>query len=247
MDDLTAEKEYNSLFIKMLKFFAFPFLLIVLIYFLDYRFHLQQNPIFKLLFIIIIILFLISFGYLFYQVYKSLKTSSVEVEKEQEATLFKIEINPYQNPIILKYKILPGVIIFSLVLLFIALIHKDDFLIIFYVWLFFAVSALISLTRKEMIIYLGTNHLIFSNIVPLQKSSQSYSWETIFKYYKKVEYREKDKGVVIYTTLPPLIQDDNFSPIRYMLGRYANIFIPVNNRQEADYFLDFIQKHTNQS
>lgn len=236
--------EEKQAFITIIKGFFFPFSFLLILGFFSRLIGVNSKPYLKLLFSIVMILPLSYIVRFFYNEYQLTKTNRFASEKTNDRVLTAFVVKPKSNPLIIKYKILFPLICLTVIvtLVNIFIFEAKIFFLLGIIFLFVTFS-LIMFFSETMVINIHEESLQIISKRPLSKSSWLLDWKYIIKYFKKVEYREKDKGVVIYTVIPSLFHEDKFTPFRALvIGYYANIFIPVNNASEAEFIKSFVKE-----
>lgn len=193
----------------------------------------------------------------FLDIFTSLRKAGKILHTEVEESLLKITVKGYQNPLFLKYKLILPVFFASssAIFLYFFLIEKVGPLLTTVTLLFIVIGGTLeslSLLFSLVTTIIGRKSLSTEIKIIWNKGLIVTEWDTIIPYLKKIEFREKDKCVIIYTSQPWAYQQDNFSPFQYFIGPiwgrvYANYFIPVNNKNNAEQIITLIEQINNNS
>lgn len=240
MEPLFDQEEKKEL-VKISKFFFLPFLGLAITGFLYHKLGVESKPLLKLVFPLIVVIGVASIIRFFYTEFK--KIGRVASEGELDRAAIKITVRAYRNPLILKYKIIvPLVAILGLAYIgffrFVPLktVYEAACMLVL-LTIFLLYSTPITVTT-----YFGGGDARMLTKGILWKSTVLLRWEKIIPYFKRAEYKEGCKSVVVYTSRPDSYQEDKFSPIRFFFfPPYGNFFVPVNNASEANQVMRFLE------
>lgn len=233
----------------------FLLLTITTIFYIRFNKSIVGNLLLEIPFFIIGIFIVVLMVKSFFDIFASMRQAGKILKEESEEALLKITVKGYHNPLFLKYKFILPVFFTSgtAVLLYFSLAGRVGPLLGTITLLFIIIGSaleILSLLSLSVTTIIGRKSLLTETKIIWNKRLIVTKWDDLIPYFKRVEFREQDKCVIIYTVQPWAYQQDSFSPFQYFVGpiwgrAYANYFIPVNSKNEAEQIITLVKQINN--